>query len=433
MLKRIINLYEEKKLQQKTEMELGIVSEFKTKLNFELELKINISEKKEILSLKSDSFEFSSTINTLNKELHLNKTENLGTIIISLLNDLPKAQDISQQFKDKMNESTLYSLEQSKEYLYNFYNSLLNINSYFILFLNEFFSYYDTNADIDFESLDDEKFIEEFIKNRNKSKNGNKLYFDFYLQNFINFTKQIINGLLYLLKLVVFEHNIGNRASDTLPDKYIKKTGLENNMFETIDELENFETPNLKISYEKKEDDKNHIKLNTKYNIHYTYKIINIGDFVFAYLPLYYSKILKIKICQDINCIKFYNSRSKYCSIKCRNKNYNYSKEKVEQSQISEITHEYDSTIKMFNYKITKCRKYTKKQKHLLETKCELFCERYKKYLKKFKKNPSQAKYEKLINFIKLTHKSLQSANTTEEIRSIKTTCQNKVLPVTKI
>ena len=114
MLKRIINLYEEKKLQQKTEMELGIVSEFKTKLNFELELKINISEKKEILSLKSDSFEFSSTINTLNKELHLNKTENIGTIIISLLNDLPKAQDISQQFKDKMNESTLYSLEQSK-------------------------------------------------------------------------------------------------------------------------------------------------------------------------------------------------------------------------------------------------------------------------------------------------------------------------------
>ncbi len=423
----IFDVLEGIRLQQKEKERYGTVSKSKLIPKLELELQINISEKKERLSITSNfsvftSTEFTSNIGKLNKGLNINKTKELNYIIISLLNTIPEVIKKAQEFKDKMNEATLYSLEQYEGYLCNFYNYFLNKNPYFILFFNEFLNYCNIDEDNILDYFDDEELTKESTKACNNYSEKNKLYFDFYFQNFTNFTNQIINDLSYLLKLVFFEHNTDNTVNATLPDKYIQKTGLGNNMFEPINECKDFETPSLKISYKKKKDSDEHIKLNTKYNISYTYKIINFIDFIFAYLPLYYSKILKIKICKDKDCIKFYNSKSRYCSNECKNKNINHRKSKEELNHDLELTRNYDQVKKMFDYKIKKSLKYTKKQKNLLETKFFSFCDQYKKYHEKLSKNYSQAKYEKLINFVKSTHSSLKKANTTEEIRAIRTT-----------
>lgn len=386
----------------------------KYKNNIKFDLNLFVDDKEEKLSINFQPNPFDKDFNSKNFEIIDNRINNklpMGKIIISLLNNLKEVQKISKDTIDTYKKLNSLKLEDYQRSLFTFYKRILDINPYFILFINRFKTSYFIDVENDIYETDNEELLEEISQAQNKDS----YYFEYYVSEFNNFINEILLHLTSTLRFVDFNSN------NYILEKCIKNFDISESDLDKINKLDDFTIINSQTHFRKRNDNVAHTKFFTNYSIVYENVIEYFTGFLISYLPMYYSNVFKLHICKDKNCCNFFlaNRHREYCCEECSKKN-KYNRVGDLDFNNQEIKEFYKRVSQMFRDKSKAMKKKNKYSNgELLLKKRESFAKKYTKMHKQYNSTPSINNYKVVMDFMEIISNNLKNANKKSDIDNI--------------
>lgn len=344
-----------------------------------------------------------STFSNLNSKFRPQPT---GTFILELLNSLDEQKKIYEDFYKKASNLQYFTLDQYSYYIADFFEKLLEISPYYVLFINNFINnylpdIYDTEG----------SGLEDYINSNNKEEKK-KILSDFYLFSFKDLEEKLLSCIGQFFNFVKFNDN------DNKKSKLQKFFSIPTNTFEELVTLNESSIGEARITFKRKENLSGNKYFKRDYVRIYNFKISNLDYMYIAFYSLF--SYISLKPCKDSDCHKFIFAykNQKYCSAFCKKANLRTRKRGEILAKNNDLLKINKSICSLFDYK---CNKASGNALKNIKKKKEIFNKRYSNLTKELKLDGYSIKaINQCQEYLNNIHDNLLKCTTATQVTKLK-------------